>query len=169
MRSTYKLGLSVSLMLMTAATAASAADVLIGRSVENGYVTASTCGKLSASLAKGTATLSYLYYPGASKTGMALVSPQTPANGAAKSASTNVCIAAGAVPAAGLNGASLTFNCYNDTASGPAAKAEAQLKSKFAVAASHLPGFKQVTVTSSLVVNGTAVCTFTSDGTYSAQ
>ena len=169
MKFSYKLGLIFSASLLSTAPAVLAADITVGNYSVMGFTTASTCGSLTSSLAKGTATTATVVYPGAGKAGMVLANPATAANGKAGSGATNVCVATGKIPAAGLNGATLTFNCYDDTESGPASSAQAQLKSKFKVGASHSAAIKQVSVTSTVYVGSVAACSFTTDGTYALR
>jgi hypothetical protein len=153
---------------MAMASAAIAADIPKGVYLAEGYTTSSTCGSLSSSLKQGSASVASIEYAGAGQK-MTLVNPATSPTGKAGSAMSNVCVSTGNVPSTGLNGASLTFACYEDTASGPASSAEAQLKSKFKVGASHSADIKQVTVTSAVVVGGITACTFTTDATYALQ
>lgn len=164
-----KLALSAAAIVTLASTSAFAADLAKGPWEIDGYITASSCGSLSSQLAKGAATDSSVEYPGASATGMVLATPSTTSSGSAGSAATNTCVATAAVPSTGLNGATLTFNCYNDTVSGPASSAQAQIKTTFKVGASHNANIKQVTSNSSLIIGGSTVCTFTSDGTWAHE
>jgi hypothetical protein len=165
----YKIGLAVSALLM--AGTASAADLLKGPYISFSYVTQSTCGSLSPALATGSTSVSAIEYPGAGAAGMVLGSPSTTKTSKPGSASTSVCVATTNVPSGGLNGATLTYNCYGDTDSGPAAKPVAKIKSSFKVGNSHSPNLDQVTVTSSLFLgtNPAPICGFTSDGTWSLE
>ena len=169
MHASYKLSLALSAAFLAFSAAASAADIAKGVYLVNGYVTKSTCGSLSASLKVGTATTATVVYPGAGAVNMVLANPATTATSKPGGASSQVCKAIGKVPAAGLNNAAINFECYNDTVSGEATSAEAELKSKFKVGASHSGYISQVTVTSSLVVGGSTLCAFTTDGTYAYQ
>jgi hypothetical protein len=166
----YKLGLTLCTTLLAVSAAASAADIPTGTYAVSGFTTSATGSECSlAGLKKGAASDSSVIYPGAGQTKMILASPFTASTGAKGSAATNVCVAVGKVPAAGLDGASMTFNCYDDTVKGPASSAQAQLKSTFNVGASHSASVKQVTVTSKVIVGGTTFCTFSNDGTYVLQ
>ncbi len=169
MTSIYKLSLTASAMFMSISAAASAADIPKGTYGVNGFITSSTCESLSSALKKGTAAVSSVIYPGAGQLKMTLANPQTASTSKAGGAATEVCVAVVKVPAAGLDNANLTFNCYSDTVDGPAKSVLAQLKSKFNVGLSHATGVASVTVTSSLIVGGSALCKFTTDGTYSLQ
>jgi hypothetical protein len=146
-----------------------ASDMKTGYQESDGYITQSTCGSLSSSLAVGAPVDSWAVYPGAGKTGFVLATPATSSSGSAGSASTQVCTTTAAVPSGGLNGASLTFSCYADTVSGPASSPQAQLQSKFKMGASHSVDVKQVTTTANLIVNGVNVCNFTSDATWTLE
>lgn len=170
MNTSYKLGLTLSAAFLAVSAVASAADIPAGTYDVTGFTTsASGVGCASGGLTKGAASNSSVIYPGAGKTGMVLVSPFTKSSGAKGSAATNVCVATTKVPAKGLDGAAITFNCYDDTVSGPASSAQAQLKTTFNVGASHSSDVKQVTVTSKVIVGGTTFCTFSNDGTYVLQ
>jgi hypothetical protein len=169
MRNVLTLTTTTAAALIAFSGIASAADMLTGYQESDGYVTQSTCGSLSPSLAVGSPTDSWARYPGASKTGFTLASPGTTSSTSAGGANTNVCVATAAVPSTGLNGASLTFNCYTDTTSGPGSSPTAQLKSTFKMGASHSAQVKQVTTTSSLVINGVTACSFTADSTWTAE
>ena len=96
---------------------------------------------------------------------MILANPATASNGKAGSGATQVCVASGKVPAAGLNGAVLVFKCYNDTETGPGATSIATISAKFKVGASHSTEIKTVEVTST--ITSPISCKFTNDGTYS--
>jgi hypothetical protein len=162
----YKIGLTVCALFVAASSAASAADLGKGPNAINGIVTQSTCGTLSPTLKQGTNTLSNILYggPGAKAT---LASPGTSSTGKPGSASTSVCVATTATPSAGLNGATITFNCYGDTLSGPAASPQAKIKATFKIGASHDPSVKQINTVSSLFLGAspTPTCSFTTDGT----
>ena len=170
MNTSYKLGLTLSAAFLAVSAIASAADIPTGTYAVTGFTTsAAGAGCSAGGLTKGAASDSSVIYPGAGKTGMVLASPFTKSNGAKGSAATNVCVATTKVPAKGLDGAALTFNCYDDTVKGPASTAQAQLKATFNVGASHSADVKQVTVTSKVIVGGTTFCTFSNDGTYVLQ
>jgi hypothetical protein len=166
----YKSRLSVAAVFLSLSAVASAADLVKGTYDVNAYVTSAT-GTLcaTANLKKGTAQVSSVIFPGNGQLKMILASPYTQPTGKAGSAATNVCVAAGKVPTTGLDGASMVFNCFNDTVAGPAKTAQAQLKAKFHLGASHSPSIYQVTVSSQILVNGANICTFTTDGTYTLQ
>jgi hypothetical protein len=163
----YQLYLAVPSLLAAFTGAASAADIEKGTYAADSFYTASTCGTLSPTLKKGAPSLSTVEYPGAGKLGMVLASPATAATGKAGSASTSVCVATTAVPAKGLDGATLTFNCFTDTTAGLAKKPSAQLKATFNIGASHSAAIKQVTVIGTLIITKTLSCKITTDGTYS--
>ncbi len=170
MNTSSKLGLTLSAAFLAVSAVASAADIPTGTYAVTGFTTsASGIGCKSGDLTKGAASDSSVIYPGAGKAGMVLASPFTKSTGAKGSAATNVCVATTKVPARGLDGAALTFNCYDDTVKGPASSAQAQLKATFNVGTSHSPAVKQVTVTSKVIVGGTTFCTFSNDGTYVLQ
>jgi hypothetical protein len=166
----YKLGLTLSAAFLAISAAASAADIPKGTYLVTGYTTTasgSLCG--TAGLKKGAPLSSSVIYPGAGGLKMVLANPATASTGAKGSAATNVCVATGKVPAKGLDGAALTFNCYTDTTKGPASSAAAQLKASFNVGTSHSPDVAQVTVSSKILVGGTTACTFSTDATYALQ
>jgi hypothetical protein len=165
----YRIGLAVSSLLLATSGVALAADISKGAYAVNGFYTLSTCASLSPGLKKGAATISQVEYPGAGKPGMILASPATAATGKPGSAASSVCVATTPVPAKGLDGAALTFNCFTDTTAGPAKTASAQLKATFNVGASHSTAIKQVTVTSTLIISKTLSCKLTTDGTYSLE
>jgi hypothetical protein len=165
----HQLALSATAAVLAISGAASAADLFKGPYEINGYITQSTCGSLSPSLQTGTATHAWAYYPGAGKTGFQLATPATSPTGGAGDAATQVCTTIFAVPAAGLNGAGITFSCYNDTVKGKASSAEAQLQSTFKDGASHSTSVWQVTTTSNLIVGGVTACNFTSDATWTLE
>ena len=170
MHTSFKLGLTLSSALLAVSVAASAADIPKGTYLVTGYTTSATgsfCAQ--ANLKKGAPLSSSVIYPGASGLKMVLADPYTASTGAKGSAATNVCVAAGKVPAKGLDGAAMTFNCYTDTVKGPASSAAAQLKASFNVGTSHSPDVAQVTVTSKVIVGGLTACTFSTDATYVLQ
>jgi hypothetical protein len=169
MRNVLTFATTAASALLAFAGAASAADMIKGYQDSHGYITQSTCGNLSASLKVGSPVGSWAFYPGAGKTGFVLATPATVSTGKAGSAETQVCTTAAAVPATGLNGASITFNCYADTVSGPGSSPQAQLQSKFTMGASHSADIKQVTTTANLIVNGVNLCNFTSDATWELE
>jgi hypothetical protein len=156
------------ILLIAASGAASAADIPKGTYAANSVVTASTCGKLSPTLAKGATTLSSVQYPGAGKRGMVLGSPATATTGKPGSAASSVCLATTSVPAKGLDGAALKFNCFTDTVKA-LGKTATTLQSTFNVGPSHNPGIRSVTVISSLLSGKNLLCKFTTDGTYALQ
>jgi hypothetical protein len=164
----YKLNFILPSALIAISSAAAAADIPKGTYAAISVVTASTCAKLSPTLAKGTTTLSSVQYPGAGKPGMVLGSAATATTGKPGSAASSVCTAGTAVPAKGLDGAALSFNCYTDTANALGTTATT-LKSTFNVGPSHNPGIRSVTVSSSLLAGKTPLCKFTTDGTYALQ
>ena len=99
---------------------------------------------------------------------MTLGSPATATDGKPGSASSSVCTATMVVPAKGLDGAALTFNCYTDTTKA-LGKTATTLKSSFNVGPSHNAGIRSVTVTSTLLSGKMTLCKFTTDGTYALQ
>jgi len=151
-------------MFVAASGAASAADILAGNYSVTGFTTSSTC-TFTGTPQKGGVSNSTVVYPGAGKAGMILANPATTKTSSAGSGATQVCVAASAVPAAGLNGATLNFNCYNDTESGPAKSVLAKLTAHFKVGASHSTQIRTVEVTTT--ITSPISCKFTSDGTYS--
>lgn len=170
MKVSHQLGLTAVVGTLSLSVVASAADLVKGTYDSSTYIT-SASGSLcsTANLTKGTAQNSTVIFPGAGQPKMVLASPYTASTGKVGSASTNVCVATAKVPTTGLDGKTLTFNCYADTVNGPASSAQAQLKAKFDIGASHSPSVYQVTVHSQILLNGANVCTFTTDGTYALQ
>jgi hypothetical protein len=164
----YQASLVFPVVLLVASGAASAADIPKGTYDAQSVVTASTCGKLSPTLARGSTLISSVQYPGAGKAGMVLGSAGTSTTGKPGSAASNVCLATAAVPAKGLDGATVKFNCYTDTATA-LGKTPNTLESKFNVGPSHNPGIRSVTVISSLFSGKSLLCKFTTDGTYTLQ
>ena len=147
--------------------AAMAADLPKGKYEIDGFITSSNC---VAALAKGAAVDNWINYPGAGATGLILASPSTSATGGAGDASTSTCKATTAVPAGGLNGASLTLNCYADTDSGAGTTIKSKFKpATFKVGASHSSSVWQVSMTGTVVVGTTTACSFTSDTTWTLQ
>ena len=170
MRDSLKLGLAACALFVAASGVASAADIAKGTYGINAIVTKSSCGSLSPLLRQGATTLTDILYAGV--TGKAsLVSPGTTSASKAGSATTQTCLAAKATGGSGLNGATVTFSCYQDTASGPAKSPLAKIVAKFKVGATHVPSAHSVTVTSNLYVGSspTPTCAFTTDGTMNLQ
>ena len=163
MRDSVKLGLTTCAMLVAASGAASAADILAGNYSVTGFTTSSTC-TIAGTPQKGAASNSVVIYPGAGKAGMVLANPATTKSTGAGDGATQVCVAAGKVPAAGLNGATIKFNCYNDTEAGEAKTALAKITAKFKVGPSHSSQIATVEVSSS--ITSPITCKFTSEGTY---
>jgi hypothetical protein len=162
----FKLGLTACALFVAASGAASAADIAKGLYGINAIVTKSSCGTLSPLLKQGATTLTDILYAGT--TGKAsLVSPGTTSTSKAGSATTQTCLATKATGGTGLNGATVTFSCYQDTASGPASSPLAKIQAKFKVGATHVAQAHSVTVTSNLYVGSspTPTCAFTTDGT----
>ena len=168
MKTFYQLALAVPGLLLVISSAASAVDIPKGTYATDSVVTASTCGKLSPTLAKGAISISSVQYPGAGKPGMVLATPETPTNAKPGTATSSVCLATTKVPLKGLNGAALSFNCYTDTVAA-LGKTATGLKSTFNVGPSHSAAISQVTVVSSLFSGKTLLCKFTTDGTYALQ
>jgi hypothetical protein len=96
-----------------------------------------------------------------------LASPATSSTGKPGSATTTACVAKTATPSSGLNGATISFACYEDTDSGPTKSPFGTIKEQFKIAASHVPTVEQVTTTSTLYLSTspTPTCSFTTDGT----
>ena len=163
MRNSITLGLTACSLAIAASGAASAADILVGNYSVNGFTTSSTC-TVAGTPQKGQSSNATVVYPGAGKAGMILANPATTNKSAAGSGATQVCVATGKVPAAGLNGATMSFKCYNDTETGPGGSL-ATITSKFKVGASHSPQIRTVEVTTTIPILGN--CKFTNDGTYS--
>lgn len=164
MKASYKLGLSLSALLVAASGAATAADILVGNYSVSGFTTSSTC-TFPGTPQKGQVSNATVVYPGAGNAGMILANPATTSKSAAASGATQVCVAAGKVPTTGLNGATIAFNCYNDTETGPAGTVLAKLSAKFKVGASHSPQIRTVEVATT--ITSPISCKFTNDGTYS--
>jgi hypothetical protein len=164
LRNSYTLGLTACALFVAVSSAASAADIAIGNYSVSGFTTSSTC-TIAGTPKKGTASDSTVVYPGAGKAGMILANPATTSTTKAGGGDTEVCVAAGKVPAAGLNGATIAFNCYEDTEAGPAKTVLAKLSAKFKVGASHSPQVSTVEVATT--ITSPISCKFTSEGTYS--
>jgi len=163
LRNSVTLGLTACAMLATASGAASAADILAGNYSVSGFTTSSTC-TITGTPQKGAASNSVVVYPGAGKAGMILANPATTKSSGVGDGATQVCVAAGKVPAAGLNGATINFNCYNDTEAGAAKSALAKITAKFKVGATHSTQVATVEVSST--ITSPISCKFTSEGTY---
>lgn len=162
MRDSLKLGLTACALFVAASGAASAADILAGNYTVNGFTTSSTC-TIPGSPQKGDASTATIVYPGAGKAGMILANPATTKSSAAGKGTTQVCVATGKVPAAGLNGATIPFTCYDDSEAGPSKTVLAKLSAKFKVGATHSPQLVTVGVTATLT--SPISCKFTTDGT----
>ncbi len=161
MRNSYTLGLTACALFIAASSAASAADILVGNYSVTGFTTASTC-KITGTPQKGQSSNATVVYPGAGKVGMILANPATAANTAAGKGATEVCVATGKIPAAGLNGATISFKCYSDSET--ADSSLATITSKFTVGPSQTPQIHTVKVVTSIPL---ANCSFTTEGTYS--
>lgn len=164
MHESFKVGLTACAMFVAASGAASAADILAGNYSVSGFTTSSTC-TIPGTPQKGGASNATVVYPGAGKAGMILANPATTSSSSAGSGTTQVCVAASAVPAAGLNNATINFNCYNDAETGPSKTVLAKLQAHFKVGASHTPQVATVEVATS--ITSPITCKFTTDGTYS--
>jgi hypothetical protein len=162
----YKLGLTTCALFVAVSNAASAADLAKGTNAVNAVITQSTCGALSSSLKQGSTSLSNILFPGPGAKA-SVVSPSTSSTGKAGSATTTVCVAKTNTPSTGLNGATISFACYQDTDSGPAKSPVGTIKEKFKIGASHAATVEQITTTSTLYVGAspTPACSFTTDGT----
>jgi hypothetical protein len=165
MTSWYRCAFASGGALLALAGAASAADLAKGYYEIDGYVTQSSCGSI---LPQGSAVDTWSRYPGATVKGMQQASSATSPPGGAGDATTTVCVTGTAIPSTGLNGATLLFNCFHDTDAGDGALAS-QEKSTFTVGASHDPSVWQVSVNTTLIVNRKTVCTYTTDGTWTAE
>jgi hypothetical protein len=165
LRDSFKLGLTACALFVAASGAASAADILTGNYSVTGFTTASNCS-LPGTPQKGDPSNSTVVYPGAGKAGMILANPATSSTSKAGAGATEVCVAAGRVPAAGLNNATIIFNCYNDTETGASKTLLAKLSAHFKVGASHSPQIHTVAVATSITYPSIAACKFTSEGTY---
>lgn len=165
MRTSYTLGLTACALFVAASSAASAADILVGNYSVTGFTTSSNCAAITG-IKKGGASNSTVVYPGADKAGLILANPATASTTAAGKGVTEVCVAATKVPAAGLNGATIAFNCFEDTETGPAAIAVAKITAHFKIGATHSTQLHTVEVTSSITSPAALACKFTSDGTY---
>jgi hypothetical protein len=163
LNNSFKLGLTACALFVAASSAASA-DIAAGNYSAIGFITSSTCPKIAGSPQKGDPSTATIVYPGAGKAGMELLNPATTSTTKPGAGETQVCIAAGKVPAAGLNNATIPFNCYNDTETGPAKSVLAKFSAHFKVGASHSTqaATTEVTATLSLPV----ACKFTTDATY---
>lgn len=165
MRNSYTLGLTACAMLMAVSGAASAAgELTVGNYSVSGFTTSSTC-TIAGTPQKGQASAATIVYPGPGKAGLILANPATTAKTAAGGGATQVCVATGKVPAAGLNGATVAFKCYNETEKGPATSALASITAKFTIGATHSPQISTVEVAST--ITSPISCKFTTEGTYS--
>jgi hypothetical protein len=163
-RDSLKLGLTACALFAAASGAASAADIAAGNYSVSGFTTSSTC-TIPGSPKKGEVNTATIVYPGAGKAGMILANPATTSTTKAGGGTTQVCVATGKVPAAGLNGATIPFACYDDTEAGPAKTPLAKISAKFKVGESHSPQI--VTVGLTATVTSPLSCKFTTDGTNS--
>jgi hypothetical protein len=164
LRNSYKLGLTACALFATVSSVASAADIAAGNYSAIGFITSSTCPNIAGSPQKGQASTATIVYPGAGKAGMLLVNPATLSTTKPGAGATQVCVASGKVPAAGLNGATIPFICYNDTEAGPAKSSLAKFSAHFKVGASHSPQAATTEVTATL--SSPVSCKFTTDATY---
>ena len=164
MRDSLKLGLTACSLAIAGSGAASAADILAGNYSVSGFTTSSNC-TIPGSPQKGDVNTATIVYPGAGKTGMILANPATTKTTAAGKGATQVCVATGKVPAAGLNNATIPFTCYYDTEAGPSKTVLAKISAKFKVGTSHTPQI--VTVGLTATVTSPISCKFTTDGTNS--
>ena len=162
MRNSITLGLTACSLAIAGSGAASAADILVGNYSVNGFTTSSTC-TIPGSPQKGQASAATIVYPGAGKAGMILANPATTKTSTAGKGTTQVCVASGKVPAAGLNNATIPFTCYDDTEAGPSKTVLAKFTAKFKVGATHTPQIATVGVTAT--VTSPISCKFTTDGT----
>jgi len=162
LRNSITLGLTACSLAIAASGAASAADILAGNYSVNGFTTSSTC-TIPGSPQKGQVSTATIVYPGAGKAGMILANPATTKTSTAGKGTTQVCVANGKVPAAGLNNATIAFTCYDDTEAGPSKTVLAKLSAKFKVGATHTPQLVTVGVTATLT--SPISCKFTTDGT----
>jgi hypothetical protein len=163
----FKFGLAACVLFVAASSAASAADLRKGNNSINAFVTQSTCGTLSPTLKRGVNILSNILY-GGPRTKVTLAAPGTSATGKPGSASSSLCVATTATPAGGLNGATITFNCFGDTLSGPAKSPQAKIRVNFKIGASHSASVNQINTVITLFVPATAAkatCSYTDDGT----
>jgi len=162
LRDSLKLGLTACSFAVAASGAASAADILAGNYSVNGFTTSSNC-TLPGSPQKGQASTATIVYPGAGKAGMILANPATTNKSTAGKGITQVCVANGKVPAAGLNNATIAFTCYDDTEAGPSKTFLAKFTAHFKVGATHTP--QVATVGFTATVTSPVSCKFTTDGT----
>jgi hypothetical protein len=165
LRNSYKLGLTVCALFAAVSSAASAADIAAGNYSVSGFTTSSNCPNIGGSPQKGGASNATVVYPGAGKAGMILANPATTTTSAAGKGVTEVCVANGKVPAAGLNKATIAFTCYNDAETGPSKTVLAKLSAHFVVGESHSTQVATVEVATTLT--SPISCKFTNDGTYS--
>jgi hypothetical protein len=164
LRNSITLSLTACSLAIAAAGAASAADIATGNYSVSGFTTSSTC-TIAGSPQKGEASTATIVYPGAGKAGMILANPATTNKSAAGKGTTQVCVASGKVPAAGLNNASIAFTCYDDTEAGPSKTVLAKFTAKFKVGETHSPQIATVGFTAT--VTSPISCKFTTDGTNS--
>jgi hypothetical protein len=165
LRNSYKLALTVCALFAAVSSVASAADIAAGNYSVTGFTTSSTCPNVGGAPQKGGASNATVVYPGAGKAGMILANPATTAKTAAGKGVTEVCVATGKVPVAGLNKATIAFTCYDDAETGPSKTVLAQLSAHFVVGASH--STQVATVEVATTITSPISCKFTNDGTYS--
>jgi hypothetical protein len=164
LRNFITLSLTACSLALAVSSAASAADIATGNYSVNGFTTSSNCS-LPGSPQKGEVSTATIVYPGAGKAGMILANPATTSKSAAGKGVTQVCVANGKVPAAGLNNADIAFTCYDDTEAGPSKTVLAKFTAKFKVGATHSPQIATVGFTAT--VTSPVSCKFTTDGTNS--
>jgi hypothetical protein len=164
LRNSITLGLTACSLAIALSSAASAADIAVGNYSVNGFTTSSNC-TIPGSPQKGAVSTATIVYPGAGKAGMILANPATTDKSAAGKGVTQVCVASGKIPAAGLNNADVAFTCYDDTETGLSKTVLAKFTARFKVGATHSPQIATVGFTAT--VTSPVSCKFTTDGTNS--
>jgi hypothetical protein len=138
----------------------------------DGFITDSTCGALSSTLAVGAEQVGQLYLQpagiaGSSTESAATVSTLNGGTPVPGSTVTYSCVTNNGAPAK-LNGNTMTFVCYKDTQSGPGSAAYV-LTQKFKVTATNNKAANTVETVNTLLAGITPICHWTTDGTYITQ
>jgi hypothetical protein len=181
MKLSHTLGTTACAALLAVSGLASADNAARNTYQTNGY-TVSTSDLAGGAICNafglkvGAPSSSTIAYPGAG--GLAgsftLISTGTsPAANTTGSGVTSVCLSQGAVPSTGLDGATITFSCYENSSaqSAPPATPAATIVTTFAAAKTSDPVAGRtvnVEAVSALTV-GTSTCNFTSDTTWTSE
>jgi hypothetical protein len=201
MKLSHTIGITASAALLAASGFAAAQTARATYYAPGGVIVASTCGTISPTLAVGNTSTSVAFYPGAGLTNFTLVAPSTsPAASSPGSTVAYTCVAGtytttsrtvrgvttttakwtpAAVPAGGLNGATMPFGCFADTQLGgqgdggrlgtlghaPVATVDVAFN---AAATTDPTAFQTMSVetTETLLVSGAPACSYTTDATW---